>query len=184
VLGKVLVIAGLVAPIIVTSANAEQSAIKLNPLLAILPSPLGYNTVNEIEELSPGNCTDRHTHPGIANGYVVEGDIILKVEGKPDQIVKAGGSFETQPFSSTAIAGPGSGTRCTLSRFMRSAGMVHRLTPRSISLRWAGSVSLVPVTVRTRNSSARAAVAHAGEVRPRSRRSQQRAALHNAASVY
>jgi quercetin dioxygenase-like cupin family protein len=35
-------------------------------------------------------CSGRHTHPGIETTYVLEGELILKIDGQPDQHLKAG----------------------------------------------------------------------------------------------
>jgi quercetin dioxygenase-like cupin family protein len=76
-------------------AMTQQSpTIKRTPLRTI-EFPPGFNTVTAIAEMAGGNCIGRHTHPGIESGYVMEGDITLKVQGKPDQTMKAGESFET-----------------------------------------------------------------------------------------
>jgi quercetin dioxygenase-like cupin family protein len=56
--------------------------------------PPGYQTVMALAEIDPGVCIGRHTHPGIENAHVLEGEIGLKVEGKPDQLFKAGDSLQ------------------------------------------------------------------------------------------
>jgi quercetin dioxygenase-like cupin family protein len=56
--------------------------------------PPGYQTVTGIGEFSPGSCAGRHTHPGIENSYILEGEGVIKVDGKPDQRVKAGEPFQ------------------------------------------------------------------------------------------
>jgi quercetin dioxygenase-like cupin family protein len=96
VLKKGLVVASVITMNIVASAMAQQASVKRTPLRTI-EFPPGFTTVTAIAEMPPGNCAGRHTHPGIESGYVMDGDIILKVEGKPDQTVKAGASFETPP---------------------------------------------------------------------------------------
>jgi quercetin dioxygenase-like cupin family protein len=50
-------------------------------------------------ELAPGSCSGRHTRPGIDTGFVMRGDLVLKIEGKPEQTLKAGDSFETAPLT-------------------------------------------------------------------------------------
>jgi quercetin dioxygenase-like cupin family protein len=94
VLKKSLIIAAMVAPVVVASAVAQQqSPIKRTPLQTV-DFPPGFNVVSAIAEVAPGNCAGRHTHPGVESTYVMEGAILLKVEGKPDQTVKAGESFQ------------------------------------------------------------------------------------------
>jgi quercetin dioxygenase-like cupin family protein len=75
-------------------AMTQQSpTIKRTPLRTI-EFPPGFNTITAIAEMSAG-CIGRHTHPGIESGYVMEGDVTLKVQGRPDQTLKAGESFDT-----------------------------------------------------------------------------------------
>ena len=94
---KMLVVVGMV-PIIAASAVAQQAGIKRTPIRSI-DYPPGYTTVTAIVELAPGICAGRHTHPGIDSGYVMEGDLLLKVDGKLDQTIKVSGSFETPPLT-------------------------------------------------------------------------------------
>ena len=95
-LKKLLVIAAAVAPVVVVSAVAQQSAIKRTPLQTV-DFPPGYNVVSAIAEVAPGNCAGRHTHPGAESSYVIEGALVLKVAGNPDQTLKAGDSFQIPP---------------------------------------------------------------------------------------
>ena len=93
---KVLAIACVTVSAIVVSAIAQQPAIKRTVLRSI-DYPTGYTTVTVIVEIAPGTCAGRHTHPGIDNGYVMEGDFVLKIDGKPEQTFKAGDSYGTSP---------------------------------------------------------------------------------------
>ncbi|MGB7038617.1 MAG: cupin domain-containing protein [Xanthobacteraceae bacterium] len=95
---KVLAIACVAVPAMVVSAIAQQPAIKRTVLRSI-DYPAGYTTVTAIVELAPGACAGRHTHPGIDSGFVMDGDFVLKVDGKPDQMFKAGDSYETSPYT-------------------------------------------------------------------------------------
>ena len=82
---------------IMGSAIAQQAGIKRTVLRSV-DFPPGYTTVTAIVELAPGTCSGRHTHPGIDSGFVIQGDFVLKVDGKPEQTLKAGDSFESQPL--------------------------------------------------------------------------------------
>jgi quercetin dioxygenase-like cupin family protein len=93
---RVLLIATAVTSLLVSTALAQQSGIKRTVIRSI-DYPAGYTTVTAIVELGPGTCSGRHTHPGIDSGYVLEGDFVLKIDGKPEQTFKAGGSYETSP---------------------------------------------------------------------------------------
>ena len=93
---KRAMVAIVIASISVMSAFSQQTGIKRTPLRTI-DFPPGFTTVTAIAEMSPGICIGRHTHPGIESGYVMEGDLVLKIEGKPEQTLKAGASFESPP---------------------------------------------------------------------------------------
>jgi quercetin dioxygenase-like cupin family protein len=95
-LKRTLIIAALIAPIAIATAVAQQPTIKRTPLQTV-DFPAGFNVVSAIAEVTPGNCAGRHTHPGVESTYVMEGAILLKVEGKPDQTFKAGESFQIPP---------------------------------------------------------------------------------------
>jgi quercetin dioxygenase-like cupin family protein len=89
---KSLIIAAIVAPVVV-SAVAQQPAIKRTPLQTV-DFPAGYNVVTAIAEVPAGSCAGRHTHPGVESSYVMEGPVVVKIEGKPDQTFKTGDSFQ------------------------------------------------------------------------------------------
>jgi quercetin dioxygenase-like cupin family protein len=93
---RVLLIATAVTALLVSTASAQQSGLK-RTVIRTIEYPPGYSTVTVVVELAPGICTGRHTHPGVDSGYVLEGDLLLKIEGKPDQSAKAGGSYEVPP---------------------------------------------------------------------------------------
>jgi quercetin dioxygenase-like cupin family protein len=94
---KVFVVACLTLPVVVASAIAQQAGIKRTVIRSV-DFPAGYTTVTAVVELAPGTCSGRHVHPGFDSGYVLQGDFVLKVDGKPEQTFKAGDSFETQPM--------------------------------------------------------------------------------------
>src|SRR5579862_4896648 len=47
-------------------------------------------------EIPPGATSARHSHPGEDFGYLIEGTIVLMVDGKPPRTVKAGEVFFTE----------------------------------------------------------------------------------------
>jgi quercetin dioxygenase-like cupin family protein len=96
--GVALGVAGvsMITSVILVPAIAQQAGTK-RTLLRTIDFPPGFTTETSTFESLPGLCTARHTHPGIESGYLMEGDYLLKVDGKPDQKLKAGDSFETPP---------------------------------------------------------------------------------------
>src|SRR5690348_13413927 len=95
---KALAIACVSVSALVISAVAQQPGIK-RTIIRTIDFPAGYTTVTAVVELAAGSCSGRHIHPGIDTGYVMQGDLTLKFDGKPDQIFKAGDSFEASPFA-------------------------------------------------------------------------------------
>lgn len=76
----------------VASALAQQG-IKRTPL-GTMDFPAGYQTVMGLAEIAAGTCGGRHTHPGIETSYVLEGEGVSKVNGRPDRQVKAGDAIQ------------------------------------------------------------------------------------------
>jgi quercetin dioxygenase-like cupin family protein len=93
---RVLVMATATMSLLISTALAQQSGLK-RTVIRTIEYPPGYSTVTVVVELAPRICTGRHTHPGVDSGYVLEGDLLLKIDGKPDQSAKAGGSYEVPP---------------------------------------------------------------------------------------
>ena len=93
---RVLFIATAITSLLISTTLAQQSGLK-RTVIRTIEYPPGYSTVTVLVELAPGICTGRHTHPGVDSGYVLEGDLLLKIDGKPDQSVKTGGSYEVPP---------------------------------------------------------------------------------------
>ena len=76
-----------------SAPTVAQQGITRTPL-GTSDFPAGYQTVMGIAQIPAGVCADRHTHPGLETSYLLEGDFVLKVEGKPDQRLKAGEPFQ------------------------------------------------------------------------------------------
>jgi quercetin dioxygenase-like cupin family protein len=90
--------ATLAAVMLSASALAEEppAGIKRTPLQSI-DFPEGYKTVTGLAEVLPGHASGMHTHPGIETGYVLDGEVLMIVEGQPDRTLKAGDSFVIPP---------------------------------------------------------------------------------------
>ena len=53
-----------------------------------------FETVIGIAEIVPNVSVGRHTHPGPESGYMLEGEMVLMVQGQPDKTVKMGESYQ------------------------------------------------------------------------------------------
>ena len=88
-----IALAGIGAASAQTPAAAPAQApsgIKRTPVQDV-DFPAGYHVVQVIAEIAAGTqSAGRHTHPGIDASYVLDGEGVLMVEGKPDQVLKPG----------------------------------------------------------------------------------------------
>jgi quercetin dioxygenase-like cupin family protein len=102
----------LVIGAIVSAVGASAFAqVKRTPIQTV-DFPPGFTTVTALFEIAPGTCTGRHTHPGVEMSYLLEGNVVLKVAGQPDQRLKADGSFHVQPNTPhDACPAPGQGVK-------------------------------------------------------------------------
>ncbi|MGV9307065.1 cupin domain-containing protein [Nonomuraea sp. NPDC004354] len=56
--------------------------------------PDGANVMTVIVEYPPGDPgAPPHRHPGPAFGYVLDGEMLLELEGEPERVVRAGEAF-------------------------------------------------------------------------------------------
>jgi quercetin dioxygenase-like cupin family protein len=56
-----------------------------------------YEAITGIAEISPNVNIGRHTHFGAEIGYVMEGELVLMVDGKAPQALKVGDSYQVPP---------------------------------------------------------------------------------------
>ncbi len=75
---------------------AQQPAAKFKELQRREIPGTGLEGVTTVAEIPPGATSARHSHPGEDFGYVIEGTIILYVDGHPPVTLKAGDVFFTE----------------------------------------------------------------------------------------
>ncbi len=56
-------------------------------------SVAGHHAVVAQIDFAAGAAVGRHVHPGEELGYVVAGTVVIEIDGKPAQTLKAGDSF-------------------------------------------------------------------------------------------
>jgi len=101
-------------------AQDAPSGIKRTPLQSI-DFPEGYRTVTGLAEVAPGHASGLHTHPGVETGYVLEGEVVMSVEGQPDRTLKPGDSFVIPPGAAHDVKSVGSVPAKALSVFVVDA---------------------------------------------------------------
>lgn len=81
---------------IVAACFAGQPAAKFSELQRREIPGTGREGVTTVAEIPPGATSARHSHPGEDFGYLIEGTIVLMVDGKPPLTVRAGETFFTE----------------------------------------------------------------------------------------
>ena len=86
----------LAAAVLVFGAAIAQQPqnIKRTPLQKFDVPSTNYETVIGIAEIVASANIGRHTHPGVESGYMIEGEMVLLVDGQPPKTIKAGESYQ------------------------------------------------------------------------------------------
>ena len=79
------------------SAATTAPTIKRTPLQKFDVPGTNVETVIGIAEIVPNVNIGRHTHPGPESGFMLEGDMVLFVQGQPDKTVNTGESYQVPP---------------------------------------------------------------------------------------
>ncbi len=90
---KTTITAGLAAFALTGIVIAQQAGFTRTGLQTQDLSVPGRVAVQARAEFDPGVAAGRHTHPGEELGYVLEGQLELRIDGQPPRIVKAGEVF-------------------------------------------------------------------------------------------
>ena len=85
--------AACVAVFAMHALYAQQPAFKRTVLQRADLSAPGREGVTALVEIPPGAAVGRHTHFGEEIGYVIEGTLLLEVEGKPPVTLAAGDAY-------------------------------------------------------------------------------------------
>ena len=105
----VRIAAALALALMTVPAFAEDPPVGIKrTLLQSIDFPEGYKTVTGLAEVLPGHASGMHTHPGIETGYVLDGEVLMIVEGQPDRTLKAGDSFVIPPGAKHDVKSIGS----------------------------------------------------------------------------
>jgi quercetin dioxygenase-like cupin family protein len=76
------------------TAPVQPTPVKRTPVGKIEVPSSNYEVITAVVELQPGFKAGRHTHPGSVMAQVIEGELMLAIDGQPEKIVKAGQSVE------------------------------------------------------------------------------------------
>ena len=92
---RVALISGGAILLTLAICGAQKPSAKWTELQRHDLGDLGREGVEMAIEIPPGVTTARHSHPGDDFGYVIEGTIVLQVDGNPPLTVHAGETFYT-----------------------------------------------------------------------------------------
>ena len=90
---KLLIVAGLATALGAGALYAQAPGFKRIEVQDRDLSIPGRHAVQAKAEFVPGGAVGRHTHPGEELSIVLEGQLLLEVDGQPARTVKAGESF-------------------------------------------------------------------------------------------
>jgi quercetin dioxygenase-like cupin family protein len=93
---KSMLIAAAAILAMVLVCGAGQSATNFHELQRRPIPGTDLEGVTTTVEIAPGATSARHSHPGEDFGYLIEGTIVLMVDGKPPLTVHAGETFFTE----------------------------------------------------------------------------------------
>jgi quercetin dioxygenase-like cupin family protein len=108
--------------IILLAAIAGSAVAQQRTVLQTIDYPAGHQILSVIAELEPGQCTGRHTHPGAESAYVLEGEVVAKIDGKPDLPLKAGQPLQFLPGEMHNVCNVGSGHFKALAHYIVEKG--------------------------------------------------------------
>ena len=106
---------------LVSVAQDAPVGIKRTPLQKIA-FPEGYTVMMGTAEIPPGGAAGRHTHPGVETGYILDGEVLMSIEGQPDQTLKAGDSYLIPAGVAHDVKAIGNGPSKALATYVVEAG--------------------------------------------------------------
>jgi quercetin dioxygenase-like cupin family protein len=77
----------------ISALNAQQPQFSRKMMQDQELSAQDRHAVVAVAEFIPGGAVGKHTHPGEELGYVMEGSLLLTIEGQPPRTVNAGEVF-------------------------------------------------------------------------------------------
>lgn len=80
-----------------TPITQGSPTIKRTPLQKFDVPGTSHETVIGIAEIVPNASIGRHTHPGPESGYLLDGELVLLIDGQPSRPLKAGDSYVIPP---------------------------------------------------------------------------------------
>jgi len=119
---KLLIVAGVAAALGAGALYAQAPGFKRIEVQDRDLSIAGRHAVQAKAEFDPGGAVGRHTHPGEELSIVLEGQLLLEVDGQPARTVKAGESFFIPAGTIHAGKNTGSGKAVVFATYIVEKG--------------------------------------------------------------
>lgn len=81
-----------------------------------------HEAVTARADFEPGAAAPKHTHPGEEVGYLLSGQLVVEIEGKPPQTLKAGDTFFIPAGTVHSARNPDKGPAAVLSTYLVEKG--------------------------------------------------------------
>lgn len=110
-------VAVFAAPALAQPSAVHKETLQTQPFPAPpLHSVLVHTTVD------PGGTGARHTHPGLELAYVVQGEGLLSIQGRPERRLARGDSFAVPPNTPHSVRNTGRDALVMVSTYVVDAG--------------------------------------------------------------
>jgi quercetin dioxygenase-like cupin family protein len=106
----------------IESASAQTPGFKRVELQRHDLDTPGREAVVARADFEPGAAVPKHTHPGEELAYVLKGEIILEIEGKPPAKLKAGDVFFVPAGTVHSAKNPGKTAAAVLATYVIEKG--------------------------------------------------------------
>lgn len=93
---RILLVSAAAVLAVIVQRGAGQPASRFKELQRHAIPGTDLEGVTTVVEIPPGATSARHSHPGEDFGYLIQGTIVLQVDGKPPMTLKAGDVFITE----------------------------------------------------------------------------------------
>src|SRR4051812_16494319 len=117
-----ILIAGFTVTAIAAAVSAQAPTFKRTVLQQADLSTPGKEAVTAVAEFEPNAVAGRHTHPGEEIGYVIEGTVLVEIDGKPAQTLTAGKAFLTPSGAVHNATNKGTGVAKILATYIVEKG--------------------------------------------------------------
>jgi quercetin dioxygenase-like cupin family protein len=105
-----------------TLVIAQQGGFKRTVLQQVDASVPGRELVTAAAEFGPGASSGPHTHPGDEVGYVLEGTVVIALDGKPAVTLSSGKAFHIPAGTVHNATNSGSGPARVLATYLVEKG--------------------------------------------------------------